>query len=169
MILFLQIVSCIVCILLGGCLGDRRTKKKARQMLSKKNELQIASNYRADLLYKWLVAEKKDINFLSMFNNTEAENVGIYGYGIVGKQLANDMKEAQIKITCIIDRNAHNLKCDYPIYTLDDDLPELDMVIVTSVNLNEVKNHIKQANCKIILLRDILELAIEQKQGSGGK
>lgn len=138
-------------------------------MLDKKNELQVASNYRADLLYKWLVAEKRNIDILSVFNNAETEKIGIYGYGIVGRQLANDMKDAQVKITCIIDRNAHNLKCDYPVYTLDDELPELDTVIVTSVNLNEVKNHIKQADCKIILLRDILELAIEQKRGSGGK
>ena len=61
-------------------------------MLSEKTELQIAANYRADLLYKWLVAEKMNINILSIINNTEAENIGIYGYGIVGKQLANDMK-----------------------------------------------------------------------------
>ena len=73
------------------------------------------------------------------------------------------MKEAGIRITCIIDSNAHNLECDYPIYTLHDKLPVLDVVIVTSVNLNEVKNHIKQENCKIILLRDILELAIQRK------
>ncbi len=169
MISFLWIASCIVCIFLGRYWGDRKIKKKLRPMLSEKTELQIAANYRADLLYKWLVAEKMNINILSIINNTEAENIGIYGYGIVGKQLANDMKDAQIKITCIIDRNAHNLGCDYPIYTLDDELPELDMIIVTSVNLNEVKNRMKQENCKIILLRDILELAIERNQGRGGK
>lgn len=168
MISFLWIVSCIACIFLGKYLGNRKTKKKARQMLDKKNELQAASNYRASLLYKWLVAEKKHINILSVFNNTETGNIGIYGFGIVGKQLASDMEDAHINITCIIDRNARNLKCDYPIYTLDDELPELDLVIVTSVNFNEVKNHIKQKNCKIILLRDILELAIERKQGDGG-
>ncbi|MBD5523519.1 MAG: hypothetical protein HDR04_03705 [Lachnospiraceae bacterium] len=169
MILFLWVASCIVCVLLGHYLGDRKIKKKVRSILSKKTERQVASDYRADLLNKWLVAEKKNINILSIFNNIETENIGIYGYGIAGKQLVNDMKDAQIKITCIIDRNAHNLGCDYPIYTLDDELPELDMIIVTSVNLNEVKNHIKQENCKIILLRDILELAIEREQRSGGK
>ena len=169
MILFLWIVSCIVCVLLGRYIGDKKIKKKLRAILNKKSELQIASDYRADLLYKWLVAEKRNINILSILNNIETENIGIYGYGVVGKQLARDMKDAHTKITCIIDRNARNIECDYPIYTLDDELPELDMIIVTSVNLNEVKNHIKQGGCKIILLRDILELAIERGQRSGGK
>lgn len=169
MILFLWIVSCIVCVLLGCYLGDKKIKKKVGPILSKRTERQRASDYRADLLYKWLVAEKKNINILSVFNSIETENIGIYGYGIVGKQLARDMKDAHIKITCIIDRNAHNLGCDYPSYTLDDELPQLDTIIVTSMNLNEIKNRIKQENCKIILLRDILELAIERDQRAMGR
>ena len=164
MILFLWIVSCIVCVLLGRYFGNKKIKKKWRSILNKRAELQIASDYRADLLYKWLVAEKSGINILSILDNIETENIGIYGYGILGKQLVKDMEDAHIRLTCIIDRNAHSLGCDYPIYTLDDELPELDMIIVTSVNFNEVKNHIKQENCKIILLRDILELAIEREQ-----
>ncbi|MCM1120971.1 MAG: hypothetical protein NC416_00155 [Eubacterium sp.] len=169
MILFLWIASCIVCALLGCYFGDRKIKKKVRPILCKKTERQMASDYRADLLYKWLVAEKNNINILSVFNSIETENIGIYGYGIVGKQLAKEMKDAQIKITCMIDRNAHNIECDYPIYTLDDELPQLDIIIVTSMNLNEIKNHMKQENCKIILLRDMLELAIERKCENAGE
>ena len=139
MIIFLWIVSCMLCVLLGKYFGERKIKRKVRVILSKRTESLIASNYRADLLYKWLLAEKNNINILSILNHIESEDVGIYGYGIVGKQLAHDMKEAGIRITCIIDSNAHNLECDYPIYTLHDKLPVLDVVIVTSVNLNEVK------------------------------
>lgn len=163
MILLLWIASCIVCVFLGRYLGNTKIKKKWRSILIKRTELQTASEYRADILYKWLIAEKKNINILSTLNNLETENVGIYGYGIVGKQLVKDMEDTHFKITCIIDRNAHNIECGYPIYTLDDELPQLDMIIVTSMNLNEIKNHIEQENCKIVLLRDILELAMERE------
>lgn len=161
MVLFLWIVSCIVCVLGGKHFGNRKLKKEVRSIFEKTTETRIAADFRADLLYKWLVAEKKNVNIVSFFKRIEMQKIGIYGYGIVGRQLVNDMREAQIMITCIIDRNAHNLKCDYPMYALDDEWPELDMIIVTSVNFNEVRNHNKQENCKVILLRDILELAIE--------
>ena len=92
MIIFLWIVSCMLCVLLGKYFGERKIKRKVRVILSKRTESLIASNYRADLLYKWLLAEKNNINILSILNHIESEDVGIYGYGIVGKQLANDMK-----------------------------------------------------------------------------
>ncbi len=64
-----------------------------------------------------------------MLERAGYKTVAIYGMGKMGIRLYQDIHE-YLEVKCFIDRNARYLKADIPVYTLEDDIPQVDLVIV---------------------------------------
>ena len=58
-------------------------------------------------------------------------NIAIYGYGMFGKHLVCQLNKENIRIKYIIDRQKDKKTKDIKLYTLDDQFPEVDCVVVT--------------------------------------
>lgn len=83
----------------------------------------------------------------------------IYGYSVFGHLLYDELKKEGISVTMIIDRNADHLIADRRIMKPSeiDDNKGADVMIVTSINADNVKNQFEDLiRCPIIGIEELL-------------
>lgn len=87
---------------------------------------------------------RKKFNFLNLWMKQKANGVrlaeylvqsgvktcGIYGCGILGEQLYEELKKT-IYVKFFIDRNACGMNKNIPVYTIEDSLPETDIILIS--------------------------------------
>ncbi len=84
--------------------------------------------------------------------------VAIYGFGVLGERLYQELMDGKVQVSYIIDRNAAFINHDLKICTLMDDLQEVDAVVVTVMTDFPVimRDLRKKVKCPVISLEDIL-------------
>ena len=109
------------------------------------------------VLYK-LFKKSKCMDKLSAYIDGDSiHTIAIYGYGDIGKILIDYLKELNIRINYIVDRNE---KIDTPhrLIQPDDELPKVDLLIITIID-NEFKttNLMKsKLDGHVVRLQDLL-------------
>lgn len=100
----------------------------------KKNILRTRNLYRIkekmETLIRWRKLKDRHIVISEYLFSQKARTVAIYGCGILGEYLYDELKTTS-EVKYFIDINAKNLHKDIPVYTLEDSLPEVDSVIIT--------------------------------------
>ncbi len=110
-----------------------------------------------DIYAIWLNARGEKVSVAQMLKLAGYKTVAIYGMGKMGMRLYQEIK-MEIEVKCYIDRNAAYLKADIPIYTLEDDIPQVDLVIIALADREhriqkDVSNTI---NCPVKGIEEIL-------------
>lgn len=82
-----------------------------------------------DLLDKWMWVIKKGDSFKKYLSGLG--NIGVYGYGILGRHIVEDILENECDIKFVVDRKSDQ-ECIVPIYNQDMDWPSFDTMIVTA-------------------------------------
>lgn len=84
--------------------------------------------------------------------------VAIYGMSDLGKALMNELKESELTLEYVIDRNAGEVFVDRPVLTPDDDFPETDVIIVTPFLQYEAIKSLLQnkSSCDVLSIKDIV-------------
>ena len=84
-------------------------------------------------------------------------NIAIYGCGVLGKVLYNELKDTDIHVECFIDKKYENYSFDVPVIGLDS-IPEIDVIIVSVINYYDdiVEDLLKHGQNTIISLEDII-------------
>ena len=115
------------------------------------------NNERMQLAYSWLNMYIRNKFIADFFFANNITSVAIYGYGINGKVLEKVLSEAGIKPVCIIDKEPNNVLSNIPVYSPEDSLPPIDVLVVTSVNTPEAEIEKKiKGVCKVMHLRAIM-------------
>lgn len=83
------------------------------------------------LFDKWLRIKEEGKHLNSYFREKGYRNIAIYGIGMTGKHLLADLKETEIQVVYGIDRQGKQLNYPFPIYTIEEQIPEADVVVVT--------------------------------------
>lgn len=83
----------------------------------------------ADIYDRWLTANRGNDFVTQALKCAGYHVVAIYGMGKMGMRLYHEIR-MEIEVKCFIDRNAKYLKADIPVYTLEDDIPQVDLVII---------------------------------------
>lgn len=119
--------------------------------------------YRAyfNLLNKWVFLKKRGIFLATYFENEKIETLAIYGMGEIAHRLQEELSGAALKISYLIDQKADMMKgkTHIPIYSPDDNLPDVDAIVVTpfySFAPIYLKLR-KMINCRIISISDVLD------------
>lgn len=83
-------------------------------------------------LHQWMVLKEKNIKLADFLSQKGYQNVAIYGMGMLGKHLIEELRESNINMVCGIDKNAENITLEIPILT-PDNVPydKVDLIIVT--------------------------------------
>ncbi|MDK2807490.1 MAG: hypothetical protein PWP24_221 [Clostridiales bacterium] len=112
-----------------------------------------------DTLDKWLCLKEKGVNFEEYFIIRRIKNLAIYGMGMVGRHLYNELSGGSIKVVYGIDQQGQGLSKDLPIYRIEDELPEADAVVIAvTFAYEEMVANLKEKGIKqIILLNEVLE------------
>lgn len=82
---------------------------------------------------KWLEIIEEEGSIINVLNKIENKKMAIYGYGILGRHLVKQMELLGYRPEFIIDNNV-NIHSDYHIYGMEDEWPEVNVIIVTVVN-----------------------------------
>lgn len=99
------------------------------------------------LLDRWLTCKEQNYSFEDYFIKNNIKTAAIYGMGQIGKHLKYELETAGIEVSYVIDEGESVIYGKERHYNLRDDLPLVDIVIVTPVNeFEEIKNNILDKN-----------------------
>lgn len=110
-----------------------------------------------NLFFSWKryeLIEKQSVT--DCFGNNE--KIAIYGLGKVGECLLEDLLQHHKNVVYGIDRIAKDRLNKLTIYSIEDELPDVDVIIITFIEDNrEIVDYLrKKINCKIINFHDLL-------------
>lgn len=110
------------------------------------------------MMSQWIKVKQDGKNLASYFEKKEYKRIAIYGMSYAGERLSEELKNTEIEVKYGIDKNADNLYDTVEIFSLQDDLSEVDAVVVTPISsFHEIKEELRQKlDCAIISLRDII-------------
>ncbi len=145
----------------------RIKKYQELKLAEKKSDSEIKSGLHKDfdknlqylhLMDIWMGLKEKKIFISDWLLQEGYTNIAVYGYGILGKHLCNELNKSNIKIVCIIDQMKDKIDADYEIYKISDDIPETDIIIVSAVwHYDEIyKKLLDKGINKVISLETIL-------------
>jgi hypothetical protein len=108
----------------------------------------------------WMRLRESDKNMETWLLNNKLQNVLVYGYGIFGKHMLNELSNSHINVMGLIDKDVKNRDIGYPCFALTDEFPKADCIIVTSFFfLTEIYKDIKSLHpeMKIISVEEIID------------
>lgn len=148
------ILSLISGIAVGYSIG--KTNSSEEEMKNKMLKYYVTLN-------NWIGKKQKNINLSSYFEKMGYNSVAIYGMKEVGERLYEELKDTKTEVKYAIDQNAESIYADIDVYSPDDDLPEVDVIVVTATYYyNSILNKIKdKIACPIISLDDVIAGAEE--------
>lgn len=111
------------------------------------------------ILNNWLKLKHQSKTLQKYFDDNYIKTVAIYGMGELGKRLFEELKSLDVEVTYAIDINAENIDIDgLEIFTLDNTLPKVDVIIITPVHLfYEIEDNLLKKGIKdVISLEDLV-------------
>lgn len=112
------------------------------------------------VLDKWLKFELAGHSIAQYLRDRSFETVAIYGLGMLGTSLVMELEKNGVVIQYGIDQDAYKERqFDFSVYTLEDELPEVQVIIVTTTHIfAQVKGKlIEKSDAEIISLKSIVE------------
>lgn len=126
---------------------------------AQRNQISVArttANY--NVLKRWFALKQQNKRICTYFEKNGYERIAIYGMSDLGMYLYTELADSSIQTLYAIDRRAEKLKMGFPILTIEDFLPEVDIIIVTAVyffkEIDEVLRN--KVICPVISLEDVL-------------
>lgn len=96
------------------------------------------SNYRKSEAYnrmyiQWLSLKQEGKNLAEYLEFNGYKSVAVYGMSAPGERLIEELEDTDIEIRYVVDRNAEHIVTRLPKYKPDDNLPEVDVMVVTAI------------------------------------
>ena len=124
------------------------------------NVFRVAERYEIywKLLERWMRNKRQGKTIEQYLKERGINRIAIYGMGMLGRHLFEELKESEIKVLYGIDKNARNITVDIPLYIPDEKYQEVDAIIISVVYQNEsIINMLKEKTAyPILLLQDIV-------------
>lgn len=121
------IISVLIFAIVGFVLGLKYSNREIVKMHM------LASKHWAlyELAVRWIKNPKRIERYIIEHGY---EKVCIYGMSYLGDCLTSTLRDSGIEVICGIDRNVDHLYNPYiPIYRPGDSLPDVDLIIVTTI------------------------------------
>lgn len=80
----------------------------------------------------WMALREQKISIVDSLKKKGVSKIAIYGYGIMGRHLLEECKQSDIECSYIIDRQRDKIHTLIPVYSPNDELPTVDMIIVSA-------------------------------------
>lgn len=131
---------------------DEMKKILDKQLLSDKHLALVK------MMNQWLRVKQVGKNLASNFEKNGYNKIAIYGMSYAGEALVRELEGTKVKVAYGIDKNANSISADIDVVTIEDDLTEVDVVVVTAIcSFNEIKDKLmSKMPCPVISLEDIL-------------
>lgn len=110
------------------------------------------------LMNDWMRIKQEGKQIKEYFDKNGYQSVAIYGMSYIGERLLDELRTAGIEVKYGIDRNADSVYVDLDVYSPDDTLMEVDVVVVTAICFYDEICNVLDGNvrCPIVSFEDIL-------------
>ena len=148
------LIGGIVGVVAGGAATNRVYLKKMDGAADRHKK--IISYYQ--LFNQWLMIRQEGKTLEEFFKRNHFSKVAIYGMKEFGERLFDELKDSDITVKYIIDKNADDIYANVDVITPDDEMPPVDVIVVTATYYFD---EIEEALCEkvdypIVSLEDIL-------------
>ncbi len=112
-----------------------------------------------ETLAQWLTNIQNGLHIEDYLKEKGVQTVAIYGMGELGILLYNELKKSSdIQVLYGIDQSGVSAIDDFDVYYPEDDLPDVDLVIVTPISyMDEIVSKLKGTlDCKFASIRDVM-------------
>lgn len=137
----------------SAVVGNTASKniEKMRTMSDKHLALFLVMN-------EWMKTKQEGKHIREYFEKNEYKSVAIYGLSYIGERLLEELKDCGVEVKYAIDKNADSIYADIDVHLPDEDLPEVDVIVVTAVYFfDEIHdNLIDKVSCPIVSFEDVL-------------
>ena len=110
------------------------------------------------LMNQWIGLKQDNQQIETYFQKNNYQRIAVYGMGFVGMRLIKELRNTKLNIIYGIDQNAANISSDLKLLTLEDELPEVDVIIVTVLgSFQEIYDKLStKIKCDIVAIEDII-------------
>lgn len=110
------------------------------------------------MMNQWVRVKQQGKNLSEYFEKNGYQKIAIYGMGCAGETLADELKETKTEVAYGIDQHAGRIRSGMDIVSMEADLAEVDVVIVTAITyFDEIERKLSEKmECPILSLEDIL-------------
>ena len=136
-------------------------KHNAEQIeILKEKEYRYESYWR--VLDKWMVLKERYKGIADYLQKKKFHTVAIYGIGILGRHLITELENSEISVLYGIDQRKSEIQMKFPVYNMEDTLPEVDVIIVTAVHQfgKIYRNLQSKINCPVLSLEGVIDETI---------
>lgn len=122
-------------------------------------QIEIIKNVQiSQFLNNWLQMYQMKKNMVPYILDMGYKSIAIYGMGILGQRLYDELEESDIIVKYAIDRNAANIRDLVDVKHPSEELEPVEAVIVTSLYyVDEIKRDMEsKMECPVISLMDCL-------------
>lgn len=153
-----SIISTMLGAAAGAAAGAFAMAKSKEELLVKRKDLLDKHYDLFMLMNQWLMAKQQNKEISSYFHENNYKKVAIYGMSYVGERLYDELLASDIEVCYAIDKRAENLYVDLDIYTLGDELPEADVIVVTAISFfDEISDKLaEETDIPVVSLEDII-------------
>lgn len=138
-------------------MNDNLTKSGS-QMVDRLLEIIDKNREITGLYERWMRLKTRSGGVFTFIRDNEFKKVAVYGMGTLGRSLCDELAYNGIEIVYIMDRDKNVRYREYPCYTMQDELPEADVIIITPItSFEEIQAGLaKQVDCPLLSLDDII-------------
>lgn len=111
-----------------------------------------------NMLNEWLALKQAGKSLDEYFKQNNYKTVAIYGMGEMGNRLYDELKTTDIEVKYAIDKNVETVYAELEVKEIDDELPDVDVVVVTATfAFDDVVECIQDKFiCPIVSLEDVV-------------
>lgn len=131
--------------------GLNRRAEEEHQLAEKHLRIMVA-------LDQWVAVKQEGKNLAAYFEKKGYKKIAIYGMSYLGERLLSELKDTEIQVAYGIDKNASNIYSEIEVKSLEDDLDEVDVIVVTAISFfDEIEFELeKRVDCPIVSIEDAL-------------
>ena len=111
-----------------------------------------------NMLNEWLYLKQNGTSLDTYFKKNDYNSIAIYGMGEMGNRLYDELKQSDIEVKYVIDKNFASVYSELEVLDPEEEFPEVDVVVVTATfAFDEIENSIEnKVNCPIVSLEDVV-------------
>lgn len=130
--------------------------------MRRRRQLKKLSSFH-DMMTKWVAVRETDHSLSECIAEMGIRTVAVYGMQTIGKCLEKELRNSKVELLYAIDAKAECIYSDLKILRPEDELPDVDAIIVTSIHaFEEIRNGLAQGisdRCRIINLSELVDKA----------
>ena len=148
----------LISLLAGTVMAITIVGKTMGKSLSKSNNMSNKHLALFLMMNQWVKVKQEGKGLAEYFEKNGYKRIAVYGMSFAGETLLDELNDTNVEVVYGIDKKVDSIYLDKKILTVEDELEEVDVIVVTAITFfDEIEKTLKnKVECPIISLEDIL-------------